>query len=207
MDYQPNSNRFKEEQKQAAEKKRMTKVVTGAVQVKPKSGARKFAEGFFAGDAASVKQHIRDEVIIPGAKELIWSIFTNALDMFLFPGGGKHKYKDRFASEFISYSSISNKNRGHSALASASSQKTTNVFNFDSIVFTSRGDAEMVLQRLREEIRTYGVVSVLDLYDAIDRSAPFTANKYGWFSLDNASVERTRGGGYVIAFPKAVAID
>ncbi len=206
MDYQPNSNRFKEEQKQAAEKKRMTKVVTGAVQVKPKSGARKFAEGFFAGDAASVKQHIRDEVIIPGAKELIWSVFTNALDMFLFPGGGKHKSKDRFASEFISYSSISSKNRGYQTVSS-NQQKNTNAFNFDSIVFTSRGDAEMVLQTLREEIRKYGVVSVLDLYDAIDRSAPFTANKYGWFSLDNATVERTRGGGYVIAFPKAMAID
>ena len=205
MEFQPNSNRFKEEQKQASEKKRMSKVVTGAVQVKPKSGARKFAESFLAGDAASVKQHIRDEVIIPGAKELIWSVFTNALDMFLFPGGGKHKPKDRFSSEFVSYSTISSKKHGHSALA-ATSQKSSSVFNFDSIVFTSRGDAEMVLQSLREEIRKYGVVSVLDLYDAIDRSAPFTANKYGWFSLDAATVERARGGGYYIAFPKATDI-
>lgn len=205
MEFQSNSNRFKQEQKQAAERKKYGKVVSGAVQLKPKSGARKFAEGFFADDITNVKSHVVNEVIIPGAKELIWSVFTNALDMFLFPGGGKHKSKDRFASEFISYSEFSNKNRGMKAVSSVGQKQ--NAFDFDSIIFNSKGDAEMVLHKMREALHEYGAVYVSDLYDMIDRTAPFTANKYGWMNLENAGVVRTRGGGYVIQFPKAMHID
>ena len=55
-------------------------------------------------------------------------------------------------------------------------------------------------------IEQYNVVSVLDLYDMVDMSAPHTANKYGWTNLRNADVVRVRDG-YVIKLPKPFPID
>ena len=205
MDYTPNSNRFKEEKKAVENEKRAQKVVSAPVTVRPKTGVRKFTDVFLARDAATVKQHIRDEVIIPGAKYLIWSIFTNALEMFLFKDDPRrNKSRDRFSSEFISYSNMSKKGSGHHAPAYKNSSSG---FNFDDIVFENRGDAEMVLSGMRDLLGKYGVVRVADLYDLIDRSAPYTSVKYGWFNLDNASSRRERSGGYSLDLPKAMPLD
>ena len=205
MDYTPNSNRFKEEKKAAETEKRAQKVVSAPVTVRPKTGARKFAEVFLARDVATVKQHIRDEVLLPGAKDLIWSIFTNALELFLFKDDPRrNKSKDRFSSEFITYSNFSKKGSNHNA---PSYKTASSGFNFDDIVFENRGDAEMVLSSMRALISKYGVVRVADLYDLIDRSAPYTSVKYGWCNLDNATSNRERNGGYTLDLPKAMSLD
>ena len=56
MDYKPNSNRFKEQQKEAeTEKKKIQKVTTGKVKIKKKTGLQKMAGAMFAEDAEKVK--------------------------------------------------------------------------------------------------------------------------------------------------------
>ena len=59
MDYKPNSNRFKEQQKETAiEKKKIEKVTTGKVKIKKKSGLQKMAGAMFAEDVDKVKSYI-----------------------------------------------------------------------------------------------------------------------------------------------------
>ena len=68
-DYKPNSNRFKEEQKN--KDKKIEKVVTGNVITKKKSKARKFTEELVSEDAKNVKSYVLGEVLIPAIKKLI----------------------------------------------------------------------------------------------------------------------------------------
>ena len=54
MDYKPNSNRFKAEQK-AAEKQKLEKMITGTAKVKKKNEISKLADVFISEDARNVK--------------------------------------------------------------------------------------------------------------------------------------------------------
>ena len=80
------------------------------------------------------------------------------------------------------------------------------VIAINEVIFNDRGEAEEVLLRLREIFNRYGVVSVSEFYELIDKSCDFTANKYGWRDLSNASVIH-KGSRYCISFPKISPIE
>ena len=78
---------------------------------------------------------------------------------------------------------------------------------YDIITFETRGEAEGVLDEMRNVIDTYNWVTVADMYDIADLTAPsHTANKFGWTNLASADVTRSRDG-YIIKLPKASPID
>ena len=58
-----------------------------------------------------------------------------------------------------------------------------------------------------ELIETYGMVSVMDLYDLVGVSGNYTDNKYGWVNIKNAEPVRTMGGGYMLKLPKAIPLN
>lgn len=69
-EYKPNSNRYKEEQKQKeAERKTLEKVVTGKVITKKKSKFSRFLDEFISEDARSVKSYVFRRGINTGYKE------------------------------------------------------------------------------------------------------------------------------------------
>lgn len=69
-EYKPNSNRFKEEQKQKeTERKTLEKVVTGKVITKKKSKFSRFLDEFISEDARSVKSYVFRRGINTGYKE------------------------------------------------------------------------------------------------------------------------------------------
>ena len=57
-----------------------------------------------------------------------------------------------------------------------------------------------------EMLDRFKVVTVLDMYDAAGKTAPYTADKYGWSDLREAKVVPVRGG-YVVKLPRAYPID
>lgn len=50
------------------------------------------------------------------------------------------------------------------------------------------------------------MVTVADMYDLAGLTAPFTAQRYGWFNIRTAEVIRGRDG-YYLKMPKAMPID
>lgn len=75
----------------------------------------------------------------------------------------------------------------------------------DDIVFETREDAERVLDAMTDTVKRYGVVTLADVYDIVGRTATYTANKYGWRSVNAGEVVRCRVG-YYIKLPKAEEI-
>ena len=56
--YTPNSHKYKAEQKQTAEEKKIEKVVSGTVKTKKKSEIKKLTDVFVSEDASNVKSYI-----------------------------------------------------------------------------------------------------------------------------------------------------
>lgn len=199
--YKPNSNKYKEEQKQATnERQKLDKVISGTAKAKKKSAARKFTDVFVAEDASNVKSYIVSDVLIPAAKKLISDIVRDGIDMLLYGGTGHRSDKSRSSRvDYVSYSKNSDRR-------SYTTSRTRTGYNYDDVVLDTRGEAEDVLTRMDELIDMYGVVSVADLYDLVGISGNYTDNKYGWTNIRNAEPVRVRDG-YMLKLPKALPID
>ena len=200
-EYAPNSHKYREEQKQAAKEKEIKKVVTSPVTVKKKSEIRKFADVFISEDIATVKSHAINEVLVPTIKKAVVDIVTDGINMMFFGSTGRDKKRN--GTNYVSYNSYSS---GTKADRFASDSVSTNRFDYGDIVFKYRGEAEAALSQLRDVIEDYGFVTVADLFDMVEQTAPHTANRYGWTNLNSADVIRVRDG-YVIKLPTARVID
>ena len=206
--YPPNSHKYKQEQKEAADKKRVEKkVISGTAKIKKKSEARKFADVFIAEDAANVKKFVVEDLLIPGVKKLIVSIIKNSAEMIFGETGAD---RDRFSNGsrvgYISYDKYSRQRDDRRDRNTVS----RNRFDYDDIVFETRGDAEAARSQMEELIDRYGFCTVADLYDSVQLSAPYTSNKYGWTSIPaicNAEVVRLRDGGYILKLPRIEVLD
>ena len=201
-DYKPNSNRFKEEQKNNERERKVEKVVTGTVKTKKKSKALMLANEFISEDARNVKTYVIGEVLIPAIKKAISDIVTDGIDMILYgesKGGHKRSTADR-----VSYKNYYDRDRKPSY---DSRYTIRSGYSYDDIILDSRGEAEDVLTRMDELMETYGLVRVADLYDLVGITGSYTDNKYGWTNIRNAEIVRVRDGGYMIKMPRAVPID
>lgn len=178
------------------EEKKVDKIITGTAKTKPNE-VRKFAGLIVSDDASNVGNYVLMDVLIPTFKKAV----VDVVEMILFgEKGGKRRSDGR--TPYRSYYDDRNDRQ----------RKTANMagrFDYDDISFDSRGDAELVLDQMRDLVdgdRGFGLVTVADMYDLAGLQAPFTARKYGWFNLRTAEVIRGRDGFY-IRLPKAMPID
>ena len=201
-DYKPNSYKFKEKQKALAssEDKKIEKVVKGTVRTKKRSGLTKITEQLVSEDVNNVKSYILTDVFIPAVKKLVYDIITDGFSMILYGSTGAGKKKTIGSN--VSYRQFYDRSGDDRRTLSTSSSR----FEYDDLIFDSRGEAEAVLNQMDVIIDTYGFVSVADLYDLAALSAPYTSNKYGWTNVSTADVARLRDGGYVIKLPRAMPI-
>lgn len=192
--YPSNSHKAREE---VAEKK-VEKVVSGKTSTKKKSGIRKLSDTFLSEDVGNVKSYIFSEVLLPAAKKLVSDIVTNGTNMLLY---GEIKNKKGNSSK-VSYSRYyDDRSRDYR------SPVVRNNFDYDEIIFETRGDAEAVLDAMYDILNQYKVVSVAELYDlASITTHNYTCNNYGWIDLRGSSVVRVRDG-YILKLPRALAID
>lgn len=201
-DYQPNSHKSKELAATAkTEERRVQKVVSGKAKTK-KNGARKLTDIFISEDAGNVKSYIFMDVLVPAIKKAISDIVTDGIDMILYGGSGGGK-KSKSSSR-VSYRSYYDDRRDDRR--DRDRFESRGRFDYDDIVFESRGEAELVREQMVELIERYGFVTVADMYDMADLTAPYTANKYGWTNIRNAEAVRVRDG-YILKLPKAMPID
>ena len=129
--YPSNSHKAREE---VAEKK-VEKVVSGKTSTKKKSGIRKLSDTFLSEDVS----YIFSEVLLPAAKKLVSDIVTNGTNMLLY---GEIKNKKGNSSK-VSYSRYyDDRSRDYR------SPVVRNNFDYDEIIFETRGDAEAVLDAM-----------------------------------------------------------
>ena len=204
-DYKSNSHKSKMEQnQQPAEQKRLEKVVNGPVQVKKKSELRKMSDVFISEDVHSITNYIWMDVIVPAIKDAIEDTVTNGIRMLLRGETTARKTSHSGGSK-VSYQSYYENRRSGDRFANEST-RIRRTYEYDSIIFSSRGDAEAALDRLLESCERYGMATVGDLYDVAQVTGSNTDYKYGWTNLRNARVVRVRDG-YTIELPKAMPID
>lgn len=180
--------------------KRVEKLVTGTVKTKKKNNIHKLTDVFVEADVASVKSYIINDVFIPSIKKVVWEMLSGGAEMMFW--GKTSGNRSRSSGSKISYRDYYDR-RDDDRFRS---NRVSTRFDYDDIVYESRGEAERVLVGMEEALDRYGVVTVSDMYDMADLTAPYTSARYGWTSLRNVDVQRIREG-YILKLPKAMPID
>ncbi len=194
--YPDNSHSAKEAAVKSDSEKKLKKVVSGEAKTRKKSEVKKFANIFVPDDVSSIKEFILKDVIIPGIRNAL----ADATSIILFGETGHISGKKANGSK-VPYQRYYDDKREYAR------PRTSGGFEYDDIIFTTRADAELVLDQLDSAIASYGVVSVLDLYDlaGITCQNGYTAKNYGWTDIRNAKVVRIRDG-YILQLPRTVQI-
>lgn len=199
MDYPQNSHRSKEgQEKPVEERKQVTKVVTGAVKTKKKSGFGKMVDLFIEEDAPKIKNYAINDIIRPGIEKFL----IGAIRM-IFKGDSSPDYDPGYSSApRVRYSKIAEEPMRRSVPGTVPAK---NRFEYDDIEFPSRGAAERVLSTMCDIHAEYKSVTLAEMYELAGLDHPYTYTKYGWTSLAGADIVR-RGDGYFIKLPPASLI-
>ena len=199
-EYLSNSNKSREAKAEPVAEKKISPVVNGTATVRKKTGLGKLAGSIIVEDARSVGSYILTDVLIPALKKSIDDIVSNGIHMMLYGKAAESRNSSTISR--VSYSGYYQRKSEEPLRAGSSSS----VFEFEDIVFPTRGDAEAVLTAMEDIIDQYQAVSVGDLYELSKVPSPnYTVNKYGWTNLRSAQVVRCRDG-FIIQFPKATVL-
>ena len=183
-------------------KKNKLKPVAMGVRKKRSNGSiLKLADIFISDDIANVKTYVFMDVIVPTIKETM----SNVVDMILFGRGGRRS-KSSSNSTRYSYNSYYEKEKRPERDRGYSPARRTMIRDYNDINLDSRGAAESVLDEMNRTIDDYRIVTVADFYDLVGITGDYTDNDYGWTDISTATINRDRGGGYIIKFPKAYPI-
>ncbi len=198
-DYKSNSDKARQEQS----KKKVEAVISGSAKTRKKSEIQKLTDVFIAEDAHNVKSYILMEVIVPAVKKAVSDIVTTGIDMILY--GESNRSKKNSTASKVPYSIFYERDKDRVYAGSATDRR--NGFDYDNILFTTRGDAEAVLDAMNDIISQFGTVSVSDFYDlARVPNDNFTMNRYGWTNIGGATAVRVRDG-YILKLPRAIPLN
>ena len=177
------------------------------IQKKP-SFASKLKETFIAEDARDVGDYILWDILIPTIKRTIREIIVGSADR-VFLGTSvpqsSHLVRENGTTRVVTrsdYSAISSKKNTVTSLPVANRSPN---FGINDVIFESYEDAANTLDRMVDYLETYGLVRVEDFFDLVGKSAPYTAQNWGWRSLSSATIITVRGG-YFIKLPTPIVI-
>ena len=206
MNYDPNSNNLIKKNKSDNNDvgtKKVNKVVNGDVKTRKKTKADEFADDLIAQSMTSVVSDVFTEVLLPSFKNMISDAVKSGIDRLLFGDSSHRTNTNSNPASKISYSKYYTEQSNYRPEVPV---RRREAYDYNNIIFNSRGDAEAVLMRMDELISKYEVVSVADLYDLAGITGDYTDYKYGWTDIRSARIERIRDG-YIIRMPKALPLD
>jgi hypothetical protein len=211
MDEFESNSKINKPSEPKAERKPLNPVVTGPVIRKKKGLGSKLAETFSGDDAQTVGNYILFEVAVPALKNLIVDMITEGAERAFFPTSSGRRHSSggsvRRTSGGPAHTNYSSFSRGVEVTrADAPLVSRKRVTDFDMFVISSRPEAEIVLDRLSELIRDFGLATVADLYDLLEIREQHTDRKWGWTDIRGAEIVRDHGG-YRLVLPDPKPID
>lgn len=209
QNYKPNSHASKAT---PAEPDKKIEAIPGIVaKERKKTLGQKFAEMFTGESAGNVWNYVLLDVLVPSAKNMASDALTSAVERFLFGDSrprGRGVLGGGVGPGYTNYNRMSTSSRDAHPRSDPRqmTQRARAAHDFAEIVLETRGQAEEVLDRLTTIIEDYQVVTVNDLYDAVNISGNFTDAKWGWDNLAGTQIRHVREG-WLLDLPRPIPLN
>ena len=203
--YPPNTNLSKvgDVDKPGPEKSEpveVKRVVSGKVTRGKKPLGQRFKDLFFGGSIETVWTSLRDEVLIPAAKDTITSFVSQGIERAVYGDrGGAPRRPGRTAAQngYVNYQRYSSIRRDEPR---PTAQRTSVPKHEGPFVLESRVEAEDVIDQIQQLVSEYGHASLAALYSSLGITPTFTDENWGWFDIRGFHVNRVSGG-YLLSYP------
>ena len=214
MEFPSNSNfENKSDAPKEEETKRVSKVVEGGVSRRKKTLGNRFSETFFGGDIEGVVSYVFLEVLVPAAKDALADAISGGIERMLFgENASTHRRRGSRSSGhngYVNYGGISTKRSSINSRDERKpiSRRARETHHFDDIILPERHDVISVLEEMDLMIRTYGQVTVGDLYKMLGEPYAFTDERWGWKTLRGAGSPRRIRNGYLLQLEEPIELD
>lgn len=208
MDYQSNSRKQREglPSGEPIKEKKIEKVVTGEVTLKPKSIGRKFKDIFFGGDIRLATRFVTGEVLLPALRNLVVEMTSKGIERVVY---GESTFRRSYSSDprpRIMYNNPIYRPDPRQPnipvpMRRIPDQNYRTRREAQDVIVESREVAEDVVEQLMNVLDSYQVVSLADLYSTLGiESTSHVDNKWGWTYLNNVEIRQVRDG-YLIDLP------
>lgn len=198
-----NSNIEKSRQASTTEQHSETKAVAQG-RLKTVKRRTRLSDIFTPEDTSSVASFVFTRLIIPRLQVLAVDTI-NAVARAIFLGERTSEPSRKTPGGYTSYQGYYDGEKKYPSTKLSSSKKTNGSFQFQQVLVKTYGDAQLILDRLDEELDNQGYVTVSDLYEAAKLPCPFTGNYYGWENISSARIV-TDSDGYLIEMPEPHAL-
>lgn len=177
-------------------------VVTGKVEVKKSTEARKLANTFFKGDITQVKKSLWKDVIIPAFQDTLWNLLERAGRGLIFGDSEPRRRSDDrgVPASRIDFTRYSKRPEREERRAEEADRK--DLYDYGYVWLEYQRDAEAVLISMRDILREYGWVSVAQMLELSGNRSRFTDRDYGWRDLRDADIVKARDGGWILKLPR-----
>lgn len=197
----PSNSRKSKEEPVAQRPEKLKKIVDANVNVteRKRPVGRRFLDAFTGDDSRTVGSYILFDVVLPAAKSMIVDAVSGGIERLLYGGDRPTSMRRGFGTgqSRTNYNQVANSVVNSRVM----SRDPRAVHDFKDIVLDNRGAAEEVIDALAELVSNYGKATVSDFYELVGITGSYTDDKWGWFSMVGARVERV-GSGYLIALPR-----
>ena len=215
----PNSFEYRDAQTKAAadpkkERKALKPIVKKENVVSERKPLIERIVGFVASDdTAEAVGYLFESIVMPGIKNLA----IDALESFWFGGARGYGSRDRRDRGFYDYGAAYYGSRGYSSRTrdrrddydygrGRDDDRNRDRKSYKNVVLKYRNDAEDVVNRLREQINTYGEVTVFELFSLVDIQGAYTDHNWGWTDPRDIGIKRVSNG-YLIDVADAIYLD
>lgn len=177
-EFKPNSHKSKVESR---ENHRVNKVVSGKPTIREnQTGLRAVKDAFIKEDAPAIRHYLIFDILIPAAKKTILELITNGTRATLYGSKGGYDNRSSVPGGKVLYSKYyeDQPNRHYE-------EPRRSRISYDDILIPTAGEAQLVVDGMRQAIYEYQVVSVLDYFDMTNMReyCDPVQDRYGWKSL------------------------
>lgn len=155
---------------------------------------KKLVSAIFAEDVQDVKSYILWDMIVPAIRDGFRTVLIGTVEAIFGRGKSKSGYSN---ASYVSY----NQPVGGRETRSYSGQD-----RYNNLIFANRGEAEDVLETMRDLLDRYGLVRVADLFDLAGIQGEYTDNRYGWTNLSRARVDHDIDG-WRLSLPRPIVVN
>ena len=193
------------------DREKAEKIIDGTAKVRKRTKSQKLMDAVLPEDIFDVKEYVIRDVVAPIIQNSLYDIAVGWLSAIFgrrsAPMGGRASrpsyrdyYDDRDRRRPRDYSR-------ESRYSQRDYSPRRRTFDYETIVFDTYTEADKVLERMRDQVVTYGNVSILEMFDFAGLSCDYTAKDFGWEDLRRAKVVWDRDGWVIDGLSRPLPID
>lgn len=191
---------------------KVERVVQGEVVRRKTPLGKRITRNVVGGDARSVWDYVSTDILAPAFRDLVEDAFVGFITRMVRGDDSRYSGRSRRGglSSRTDYHSISRDRHRREEPRRELSRRARSTHDLDEIILENRVDAEEVLDRMMAWIDKYEVVSLAEYYELCGISGNYTDSKFGWRDprdIRDATINRARGGGFVIRMPPPEVLD